>query len=130
MSDLYSRIESKCRERGITITKMCADSGVNRASLTDLKMGRKKTLSANTLQKIATFFGCAVDDLLREEGKEKAPTVSGERPEVLGDDKASSAARTTIMVELFEQLSVEDQNDVLFHLLEKARGLPGPDEHR
>lgn len=64
MSDLYSRIEMLCEEQGITITKMCAESGANRASLTDLKMGRKQNLSAETLSKIGSYFGVSIEFLM------------------------------------------------------------------
>ena len=56
---------------------MCKESGANRASLTDLKKGRKQGLSAETLAKIATYFKVSVDFLLGVETK-KAPT-DGER---------------------------------------------------
>ena len=64
MADLYTRIENLCKSAGITITKMCAESGASRASLTDLKNGRKKTLSAKTLSAIASYLGVTTDYLL------------------------------------------------------------------
>lgn len=67
MSDLYNRIEELCTGRGATITAMCKESGASRASLSDLKMGRKQSLSADTLSKIAGYFGVSVDYLLGAE---------------------------------------------------------------
>ena len=64
MSDLYSRIEDLCKAKNQTITTMCKESGASRASLSDLKMGRKQTLSADTLSKIARHFSVSVDYLL------------------------------------------------------------------
>lgn len=64
MSNLYNIIEDLCRNRAINITEMCRKAKVSRASLTDLKMGRKQNLSAETLSKIAVFFGVTVDYLL------------------------------------------------------------------
>ena len=61
VSDLYNRIEVLCVNKGINITEMCKKSGASRASLTDLKMGRKQSLSADTLSKISTFFGVSID---------------------------------------------------------------------
>lgn len=72
MDDLYKRIEDLCEGKGVTITKMCKESGASRASLTDLKKGRKQGLSAETLAKIATYFNVSVDSLLGVETK-KAP---------------------------------------------------------
>ena len=76
MSKLFLRIEELCKERGITITELCRESGASRGSLSDLKQGRKQSLSAETLSKIATYFEVSVDYLLGNEPKEK-PT-SGE----------------------------------------------------
>jgi transcriptional regulator with XRE-family HTH domain len=54
---------------------MCKKSGASRASLTDLKMGRKQSLSADTLSKISTFFGVSIDYLLGND-PEKTPAVT------------------------------------------------------
>lgn len=64
MSELYERIELLCRENGQSITAMCKAAGASRASLSDLKMGRKQNLSADTLSKIAGHFHVSVDHLL------------------------------------------------------------------
>ena len=64
MSDLYNRIAELCQNYGITITAMCRESGASRASLSDLKVGRKQNLSTETLDKIADYFGTTVDYLL------------------------------------------------------------------
>ena len=64
MADLYTRILELCSAKGIKAGKMCADIGISRGMLTDLKMGRKQTYSSATLQKIADYFGVTVDYLL------------------------------------------------------------------
>ena len=74
MSELYSLIESLCKKHGTNITAMCKSAGVSRAPLTELKMGRTKTLSSATLSKIATYFGVSMDYLLGNEQKEKPAT--------------------------------------------------------
>lgn len=61
---LYQRIETLCAARDISITEMCRACGVSRSSLTDLKNGRKKSLSTETLSRIAAWFGVSVDSLL------------------------------------------------------------------
>lgn len=73
MSVLYNRIAALCDDRNVSITTMCKESGASRASLSDLKVGRKQGLSADTLSKIASYFGVSVDYLL---GKENAPTLT------------------------------------------------------
>lgn len=62
--DLYERIESLCKQNGVNITEMCKNSGVTRSKLTDLKMGRIKSLSTGTLSKIADYYDVTVDYLL------------------------------------------------------------------
>lgn len=75
MSDLYNAIETLCVKKGITITTLCKESGASRGSLTDLKMGRKQSLSADTLSKIAGYFNVSVDYLL---GNEEKNLVNGD----------------------------------------------------
>ena len=79
MSDLYTRIERLCKERKINITTMCKESGASRGSLSDLKFGRKQSLSVETLTKIASYFGISVAALLGEqEAKKEQPIETDE----------------------------------------------------
>lgn len=64
MSELYHRIELLCQGKGVTITDMCRLSGASRGSLSDLKMGRIRTLKAETMKKIADYLEVSVDYLL------------------------------------------------------------------
>ena len=66
MSNLYYRIEKLCKSNDMTITSMCKASGASRASLSDLKMGRKQGLSTDTLAKIARVLGVSVSLLIGE----------------------------------------------------------------
>lgn len=66
MSTLYYRIEKLCKLNGMTITSMCRESGASRASLSDLKVGRKQGLSTDTLSKIAKILGVSVGLLIGE----------------------------------------------------------------
>lgn len=76
MGNLYDNIIALCQKKGIKGGKMCTDIGISKGTLTDLKMGRQTSLSAEKAQKIADYFGVSVGYLL---GKEKAPTTPGER---------------------------------------------------
>lgn len=69
MTILYNRISLLCTQRGITGYKLCADIGISRGILSDLKKGRKKDLSATTAYKIAKYFGVSVGYLLGLEDK-------------------------------------------------------------
>ena len=64
MNEVYDRIESLCKSRNMNITEMCKICGIPRASMTDFKMGRNKTLSAATLKKISEYFSTSVEYLL------------------------------------------------------------------
>ena len=67
MNEIYGRIESLCKARKMNITELCKKCSIPRASLTDFKMGRNKSLSASTLQKIAEHFSVSVEYLLSGE---------------------------------------------------------------
>lgn len=64
MNEMYNRIESLCKERGINITQMCRDAGIPRGNLTDLKKGRTAALSTKSLGKISAYFAVSLDYLL------------------------------------------------------------------
>lgn len=64
MNDIYARIEALCKSHNMNITELCRLCAIPRASLTDFKMGRNKSLSASTLQKIAEHFSVSVEYLL------------------------------------------------------------------
>ena len=77
MSELYKRIPSLCEEKGITGYRMCKDLSIQPSIVTDLKMGRRSGLKAETANKIAEYFGVTVGYLLGEtEEKEKAPVLT------------------------------------------------------
>lgn len=76
MGNLYENITALCNERGIKPGKMCAEIGISRGLITDLKMGRKSDITSATAQKIADYFGITVGYLL---GKENASADNNER---------------------------------------------------
>lgn len=103
MADLYKIIDELLKERGISGAKMSSDLGMSRSFMTELRKGRAKSIKTETARKIADYFGVSTDYLLgnvsdpffhldnerilaeiNDDGKEKAPTVSGER-DILDD---------------------------------------------
>ena len=64
MENLYENILSLCQDRNIRPGRLCDELKLSRGLMTDLKMGRKKTLNAETAQKIAAYFGVSVGQLL------------------------------------------------------------------
>jgi len=79
--DLYQQIARLCDERGIRPGRMCLELGISRGIITDLKMGRKHTLSAETLEKIAAYFGITLDELYR--GGSAIPTPDSDTVMIL-----------------------------------------------
>ncbi len=71
MENLFARIQSLCEEKRIRPGRICDDLGISRSLMTDLKMGRKRSVNAETAQKIAGYFGVSVGYLL---GKENGGT--------------------------------------------------------
>ena len=68
MDNLYARISALCDQRGIRPGRLCDELGLSRGLMTDLKMGRKKGVNAETAQKIASYFGVTVGQLLGQDG--------------------------------------------------------------
>jgi transcriptional regulator with XRE-family HTH domain len=84
MESLFARIESLCQKKGIRPGRLCDELGLSRGLMTDLKMGRKKTVNAETAQKIAGFFGVSVGYLL---GQEKSDVLDQVDVAFYGDFK-------------------------------------------
>lgn len=77
MGTLYENVFALCSEAGIKPGKMCNDTGISRGLITDLKMGRKNSITIDTAKKIADYFNVSVDRVLGSEQKEKSPTPEG-----------------------------------------------------
>lgn len=142
MSDLYDRIQGLCDIKGINMTEMCKLSGANRGSLTDLKNGRKKSLAATTLSKIAAFFDVPVDYLLDNpelrsssfsnisdstviqgnSGSVKVGNIASGSPQPLQDSLTEQEAE---LLRIFRGLSLRDKTSLMataFELEDKAKG--------
>lgn len=79
MSNLYENIKELCDEKGVKPGKMCTEASVSKGLITDLKMGRKKTVHVETAQKIADYFGVTVDRVLGAEKETAAPKDDGQK---------------------------------------------------
>ena len=79
MCTFYERTTELCKNMGVTGSRMCLDLGLSKSTLSDLKSGRKKSVTAETAQKIASYLGVSVAYLLGEEDiKKEQPTTNGE----------------------------------------------------
>lgn len=57
---VYDLIEELCMKKGINITTLCKECKIPRSTMTDYKKGRIKSLSTDTLCKIADYFDVTV----------------------------------------------------------------------
>jgi len=101
MGNLYKTIEGLCAERNIRPGRLCSELGLSRSLITDLKMGRKKGLSAETAQKIADYLGVSVGYLLGQEAPrdvldEVDIAFYGDFKEL--DDEEKSAVRDMVRI--------------------------------
>ena len=67
MSSLYHILVQLCENKKITPYRMCKDTGSQPSVMTDLKMGRRHTVKAETAARLANYFGVTVDYLLGQE---------------------------------------------------------------
>jgi transcriptional regulator with XRE-family HTH domain len=77
MFNLYNKLVELCSLKGVSGSRMCVELGISKSTMTDLKNGRIKSVSAANAQKIASYFNVTVDELY---GKEKSPDVEGMTP--------------------------------------------------
>lgn len=87
MYNLYETISHLCEGKGIKPGRMCNELGISRGAITDLKAGRKQFLSADTLSKIAAYFGVSVDYLLGNEEQKKPVAPKGSELDELVKDE-------------------------------------------
>ena len=115
MGTLYESIKTLCDSAGIKPGKMCVDIGISKSTVTDLKSGRRDSVSLETAQKIADYFGVSVDRVLGSEQNEKSPAPDG-----AGLDKA------TIELKSIWDTADDDEKAALLEmarLIKKRRGV-------
>lgn len=112
MDSLYDSILSLCNRDGIRPGRLCDELGISRGLITDLKMGRKKSVSADTAQKIAAFFGVSVGYLLgQEESTQNADILDQVDVAFYGDFKELDEAQKEAirdMVRLMRERRAKD----------------------
>ena len=117
MSILYERLLTLCKDRGISGYRMSKDNGIALSLMTDLKMGRKKGISAEVANKLASSFGVTVGYLL---GTEPEPLLTLD----LGNAALSMAPET----EKAPALQPEDEREA--EILRLFRGLSEAEQER
>lgn len=113
MSTLYENIVGLCEKKGIKGGKMCSDIGLSRGFLTDLKYGRKQTASAETVRKIADYFGVSADDVLYGQ-KENAQADTSLDDDIM--DKVHSINENEDTREMLDALMHRSDLRALLHM--------------
>lgn len=106
MCDLYIRIHEECEKRGILDAQLCSALGYPASTLSDLKNGKKKTLSQEKLIAIAEYLNVSIDYLVI--GKKEKPTDYGERDEM-----------TEELITLFNS-KTKEQREAILQLLRSS----------
>ena len=58
---MYEKIQYLCQENGIKPAQLCKEANIPKSTLSELKQGRTKSLSTQTLSKIANYFQVSLD---------------------------------------------------------------------
>ena len=110
----YEKIEALCTEKGLTISEVCTATGVRRSVLTELKMGRTKTLSIRTTEKIAAFFALPTAYFIEDDTDGEIPETKAKRMQLYH----------------LTQSATEEELDVLLTIMNNIRtGVKGQDEN-
>lgn len=114
MDNLFARIQSLCAQKNIRPGRLCDDLGLSRSLMTDLKMGRKKTVQAETAQKIAEYLGVSVGYLLGNDTTITTPSAS--RSDILDEVDVAFYGQ-------YKELSDEEKETVrdMVRLMRKRR---------
>lgn len=111
MANLYERLSALCEKQGIKGAQMCRELGFSKSLMTDLKSGRKKSVNAESAQKIASYFDVSVGYLLGQEEEQKEKST-------VQDDGLSEGKR-----ELIDKIMklTEDQVQFLLQVAERIQ---------
>lgn len=125
MSNLYATITTLCASRGISGYRLCKDIGIQPSIITDLKSGRKKGLSAETADKVASYFDVSVSYLLNPGMAKEKPLPEQERSAALPSGLRVSATKKSWVSAKDDTLSMVIDSNLLriIKLLAKQEGL-------
>ena len=110
---MYQKIETLCIEKGITIGKLCRETGISSSTFTELKSGRTKELSAKNASKVADYFNVSLDYLMGKSQNKKSPTTDS--------DEALKFALWGGDSEIIDEDMIEDVKDFARLLAEKKK---------
>lgn len=59
------RILQLCRERGLSVNKLCTVSGVTQSTVNNIISGRNHSVTVSTLQKLCDGLGITIEEFFR-----------------------------------------------------------------
>lgn len=119
MADILTILDNLLDSHNISGAKMCADLGMSRSFMTELRKGRAKSITMETAHKIAKYFDVPVDYLLGKE--EKMPTVSDGQKETPDQPKLTEGEMA--LLEMFRRFPEAQQNSLIL-MVEKFEAVP------
>ena len=96
MNDLYIRIMNLCNQKGINASKLCADVGICKSTLSELKTKEHRGMTAANAQKIASYFGVTVGYLYGKQDPDFEVSY------LQAANKLSELVQDTEFIELYE----------------------------
>lgn len=109
MEDLYTRLTRLLERKGSNPFQLAKATGLHSGFITDLKMGRQKSISSTKAAKVAEYLGVSVDYLLY--GKES------EAPPIMSDDDLKAAffgGESNLTQDEIDQLWKETKDFITF----------------
>ena len=61
MVNMYEIVAELCKERGISVSRLCAELQIRPSVISELKHGRTKSLSSANIARISAYFGVSSD---------------------------------------------------------------------
>jgi transcriptional regulator with XRE-family HTH domain len=110
MTSLYENIQKLCSDKGIRPGRLCDELGLSRGLMTDLKMGRKKSVTADTAQKIASYFGVSVGYLLGQPENESSDILDQVDIAFYGDFKELDEAQKETIRDMVRVMRMRREN--------------------
>lgn len=118
-NDTAERIDALLRSRGITGAKMCADLGISRSFMTELRKGRIKNIGSSNATRIADYLGVSVGYLLGQDDKtDFDDPVERELAEYLEDMRIHPEKRMLFSV---TKGATKEQIEAIVHMIEELR---------
>ena len=115
--ELVKSIEEKLRELNIKKAQFYKDCEISSASFSQWRLGRHFP-EYSTLMRINEYLGTSFEI----SAKKETPTRIGERDDEIPPE-LMELARKSVLREMFEKLSEEDQYDVILQILARKQAL-------